>query len=38
MGRIIQQNNGKTTIYVTGEDFNKTKTISLGENKNFLIY
>ena len=22
MGRIIQQNNGKTTIYVTGEDFN----------------
>lgn len=22
MGRIIQQNNGKTTIYVTGEEFN----------------
>jgi hypothetical protein len=22
MGRIIQQNNGKTTVFVTGEDFN----------------
>lgn len=24
MGRIIQQNNGKTTVYVTGEDISST--------------
>jgi hypothetical protein len=36
MGRIIQQNNGKTTIYVTGEDFNNlsgtTDTYYVGVN------
>lgn len=34
MGRIIQQNNGRTTVYVTGEDFNSlsatTNTYYLG--------
>ena len=38
MGRIIQQNNGKTTIYVTGEDFNNlsgtTNTYYVGVDLN----
>jgi len=35
MGRFIQQNNGKTTVYVTGENFNNltasTDTYFIGE-------
>jgi hypothetical protein len=42
MGRIIQQNNGKTTIYVTGEDFNNlsgtTDTYYVGVDLNSGLF
>lgn len=41
MGRIIQKNNGKTTVFTTGENFNSltpiTNTCYVGANPSFEV-